>query len=96
VVLVWGMDKEGQQIKAVITCATERMARCAIAQGRFELGSMARFWITATKSKEFSRFLEIVRAVSPIHQGATSSAPVLQPGVTSNHIVATAMVGHCL
>jgi hypothetical protein len=45
VVLVWGMNKKGQQIKAVITCATERMARCAAAAVLVELRSRAHFWI---------------------------------------------------
>lgn len=74
VVRVWGIDKRGQQINAVITCTTERIARHAAAAALFELGARAQFCIALNKAQR-SRFLgEVEETSPPIHQAAAQHA----------------------
>lgn len=52
VVRVWGIDKRGHQINAVITCATDRIARHAAAAALEELGARAHVWIAPMKDED--------------------------------------------
>lgn len=76
VVLVWGMDQKGQQIKVLIPCATETVARCEAAQARFELGARAHVWIASMKNKDL-RLLGEVRTLPQPTRPRQKGAPVL-------------------
>jgi hypothetical protein len=51
VVLVWGMDKKGQQIKVLINTCDQKTARHAAAAALADLGAYAHFFIAPTKDK---------------------------------------------
>jgi hypothetical protein len=42
---VWGWDRKGHQINELITCVTEKLARCTAVRLLDELGPRVHFWI---------------------------------------------------
>ena len=70
VIRFWGMDKKGQPINSLLTCASARMARCAAAAALVELGSRAHFCIASLKDKALPRLVTEFKALSAIQQAA--------------------------
>jgi hypothetical protein len=72
-----GMDKKGQPINSLLTCASARMAQCAAAAALGELGAQARFCIASLKDKALPRLLTEFKALSAIQQVAPAERACL-------------------
>ena len=52
VLQIWGIDKKGQPINSLLTCATERIARHAASAALGELGTRVHFLIKSMKDED--------------------------------------------
>jgi hypothetical protein len=77
VVLVWGIDEKGQQIKVLINTCDQKTARHAAAAALADLGAYAHFFIAPTKDKALiERWQKPWQGFVPTRHSSPAQAPL--------------------